>query len=208
MFLAFLFCILIILAVCGLSFLLFIYFRFNPEMVFSKDEKDFLNNLIEPVTNNNETDFCAVVKCSPDRNNNEKLLEHREMTDCRLFSEIYGKERFCKWGCIGYGTCVTFCPQHAIIIKNGTAVVMESCNGCGECIPHCPQNRIELIPREKEYFIQCSLPKGENCDNCSVGCTSCDMCNKDDALTLEMAKKCPRKCIKKITNPFAKGFKL
>ena len=134
MFLAFLFCILIILAVCGLCFLLFIYFRFNPEMVFSKEEKDFLNDLVEPAAGN-DTGLCAVVKCSPDRNANKKLLEHREMTDCRLFSEIYGKELFCKWGCIGYGTCVTFCPQHAIIIKNGTAVVTESCNGCGECLP-------------------------------------------------------------------------
>ncbi|MCR4940628.1 MAG: 4Fe-4S binding protein [Treponemataceae bacterium] len=175
-------------------------------MVFSAEEKDFLNNLIEPYDSDNG--LCAVVKCSPDRDNHTNLLEHSEMTDCRLFSEIYGKEQFCKWGCLGYGTCVTFCPQQAIIIKNGTAVITESCNGCGACVDHCPQHIIELIPREKEYFVQCSLPEDETCDNCSVSCTSCRGCRKEETLTLEIAKKCPRKCIKKITNPFSKGFKL
>ncbi len=206
MVIAFLLCFLIILAICGVCFLLFVYFRFNPEIVFSAEEKDFLNDLIEPFDADNG--LCAVVKCSPERTNNKKLLEHSEMTDCRLFYEKYGKERFCQWGCIGYGTCVTFCPQQAIIIKNGTAVVTDSCNGCGICVSHCPQNIIELIPREKEYFIQCSLPDGEQCDNCSASCNSCGGCGKDDTLTLEIAKKCPRKCIKKITNPFSKGFKL
>ena len=74
MVIAFLLCFLIILAICGVCFLLFVYFRFNPEIVFSAEEKDFLNDLIEPFDADNG--LCAVVKCSPERTNNKKLLEN------------------------------------------------------------------------------------------------------------------------------------
>ena len=66
MFVAFLLSILIILAVCGLCFLLFTYFKFDPEKVFSKEEKDFLNDLID--SEGTDNGMCAVIKCSPDRN--------------------------------------------------------------------------------------------------------------------------------------------
>lgn len=205
MFLFFLFSILLLAVICGLFYLLIIYFRFNSGIVYSREETDFANRLIEKY--DDTQNLCAVVKCSPERNDRNKLIEHKEMTDCRLFFDRYGVESFCKWGCIGYGSCAVTCPQHAISIRNGTAVVGSSCIGCGKCVDVCPQKIIELVPREKEYFIQCAAPENQANEGCSFCCTSCGGCNRNETLTLEIAKKCPQKCIKKISNPVNKGFK-
>lgn len=48
--------------------------------------------------------------------------------------------------CKGCGECEKNCPNHAITVKDGKAVVdPELCILCGYCVPHCPQFALRLI---------------------------------------------------------------
>lgn len=48
--------------------------------------------------------------------------------------------------CIGCGTCVKTCPNAALSLDNGKAVVdKEACILCGYCNPVCPQFALRLI---------------------------------------------------------------
>ncbi len=49
--------------------------------------------------------------------------------------------------CIGSGGCVTACPEHAIGIVRGKAVLVEpaKCIGHGACAPACPVDAISLV---------------------------------------------------------------
>ncbi len=40
--------------------------------------------------------------------------------------------------CTGCGVCVSRCPNNAIKMKNGIAMIGNNCNHCGACIPICP----------------------------------------------------------------------
>lgn len=52
--------------------------------------------------------------------------------------------------CDGEGTCWMFCPDNAIIIKNGKAVVdYDFCKGCGICASVCPVKAIKMVKEEK-----------------------------------------------------------
>jgi uncharacterized protein len=51
--------------------------------------------------------------------------------------------------CKGCGACEQFCPNDAIHVMDGRAVVdPERCLLCGYCVPHCPQFQIRLINKE------------------------------------------------------------
>ena len=44
------------------------------------------------------------------------------------------------------GECVKVCPQNAISIKDGRAIIdYEKCDVDGMCLPACPEDAIELI---------------------------------------------------------------
>lgn len=201
MFITILVSVVVLLVVGGLSFFVFSERGLTCNSVFSQDEVDYVPYIIPKFEKN--SGLKAVVKCSPNRTFSHKRLEYDGMTDCRLFIETYGTEEYCQWGCPGYGTCVSYCPQDAIIIKNDTAIITESCNGCGLCLDHCPQNLIDLVPRNKDYFIQCAAPISST-TQCSAGCTHCGNCSGLGSLTLENAENCPRHCIKKLSKPYEK----
>ncbi len=47
--------------------------------------------------------------------------------------------------CIASGECVSLCPQNAISIQDGVAVVDDNlCDYDGICIPACPQGAISF----------------------------------------------------------------
>lgn len=56
------------------------------------------------------------------------------------------KSLFIAGFCKGCGTCVDACPNHALSLKNGKAVVDHNlCILCGYCNPVCPEFAIRLI---------------------------------------------------------------
>lgn len=47
--------------------------------------------------------------------------------------------------CIGCGSCVKACPEHAITLENGKAKISNTkCFGCGACADVCPEKAIKL----------------------------------------------------------------
>lgn len=143
------------------------------------------------------------------------------LADCKKLALIPGHgEKLCSFGCMGYGSCVRVCPEDAIKIVNGVAVVEnEKCVGCGRCVKECPNHLIELVPDKPIYAVSCnSNAKGKDVKlACEVGCIGCGICVKAcnyDAITLEnnlaridagkctgcgeCAKKCPSKIIYKL----------
>ncbi len=52
--------------------------------------------------------------------------------------------------CTGCGTCVEYCKQHAIALRNGVSVLDESkCVQCGICVHSCPYH---LLKTEYDHY--------------------------------------------------------
>ena len=99
--------------------------------------------------------------------------------DCRTAALNGIRFTDCDYGCLGFGSCAKVCPEQAIRVVNGVAVVNRSkCVGCGLCAKTCPRGLIELIPDSKKVIVQCSnKDKGPQVKKvCSAGCIGCMLC--------------------------------
>jgi Na+-translocating ferredoxin:NAD+ oxidoreductase RNF subunit RnfB len=161
----------------------------------------------------------AYVKCDGFCENRETDYKYFGIDDCVYAAKMPGSSPYaCKFGCLGFGSCVKVCDQQAIRIIDKKAVVDESlCIACGKCLKVCPHSLIELIPASSKYRVQCSSQaKGKEVKNaCKAGCIGCSLCAKNcpsDAIIFEnniakidyskctgcgtCAEKCPAKIIK------------
>ena len=162
----------------------------------------------------------AFVKCAGTCYVAEVDYEYTGIEDCAAMAFVpNGGAKACKYGCLGYGSCVKACPFDAIHVEDGLAIVdKDKCKACGKCIAACPKNLIELVPYDAKHVVQCSSKdKGKAVmDACSVGCIGCQLCVKNcpsGAVTVEnniahidqdkctgcgiCAEKCPKKIITK-----------
>ena len=110
--------------------------------------------------------------------------------DCLAASRVAGAGPVaCKFGCLGYGSCVAACEYDAIHIVDGVAKVdMEKCVGCMACAAKCPRHLIVPIRYGTDVTIACaSTAKGPvTMRACTAGCIGCGKC----------VKICPQKAIK------------
>ena len=108
--------------------------------------------------------------------------EYEGFRDCLSASKVGGNGPLaCKYGCLGFGTCVKACKFGAISIKGGVAVVDEDlCVGCMACAHACPRNVIVAVEPGRNVVIACaSLAKGAvTTHGCTVGCIGCGLCKK------------------------------
>lgn len=89
----------------------------------------------------------------------------------------------CKFGCLGFGDCVSACKFDAITIVDDLAIVdYEKCTGCGACSKACPRNLIEMVPFGQENMMTVACSSKENGKTtrsmCKVGCIGCGICVK------------------------------
>lgn len=139
------------------------------------------------------------------------------MNDCDAANRLLGGYMTCQYGCLGFGNCVKACPEGAISIQDGVAVVdREKCVGCGICLKICPKKVIELVPKNSKILVSCSnRDKGARTRQaCNIGCIGCKICEKncpEGAIRVDgnvslidyekcvgcgiCAQKCPRKII-------------
>lgn len=112
--------------------------------------------------------------------------------DCLSATKVGGSGPLsCKYGCLGFGTCVKACKYDAIRIVNGIAKVNEDrCVGCMACAAVCPRKLIVPVEPARNVVIACaSLAKGAvTTRGCTVGCVGCGLCRKicpQEAITIE-----------------------
>lgn len=158
----------------------------------------------------------AHVKCSGGNLYANKKYEYYGMSNCEAAARLLDGFIECKYGCLGFGTCAKACPELAISIIDGVAVVdKDNCIGCGICADVCPKHVIDIIPKDTKVIVQCSShDKGARTkNNCSSGCLGCKICEKtcqygaitvtDNVANIDFSKcthcgLCAEKCPKKI----------
>lgn len=161
----------------------------------------------------------AFVHCSGTCDKTDVKYRYQGIADCRKLALIPGHgEKICRFGCMGYGSCVSVCKFDAIHVVNGVAVVDdEKCVACGACTKVCPNGLITLVPASSKVRVSCSShKKGKEVKlACDTGCIGCGICVKqceNGAIVLEnnlpaidfgkctgcgkCAAKCPQKIIK------------
>ena len=112
----------------------------------------------------------AYVQCAGTCGVTKPKAEYVGIPDCRaavLSGLNFGS---CEYGCLGLGSCVSVCPQGAISIRDGIAVVNpRMCVGCGLCAKACPKEAItvenNLARIDQDKCIGCQLCVKE----CPVG---------------------------------------
>ena len=133
----------------------------------------------------------------------KKKAQYEGILDCLAASKVGGNGPIaCKFGCLGFGTCVKVCRQDAISIVDGVALVdREKCIGCMACAKACPRNIIAQADYEKKVYIPCaSHAKGAvTVRGCSDGCIGCSLCVKicpEKAISIDrnLARIDPTKC--------------
>lgn len=123
----------------------------NIDPIFAPFELDYtgrsVDNGIVPTENR------AVVLALPrDGGAESSRLRYNGIRNCAIFEHTYGTASSDNMDCIGFGDCVSACPQEAIDITQGCAVVTENCCGCGACVKACPKHLIALFPKEQNAF--------------------------------------------------------
>ena len=130
--------------------------------------------------------------------------DYEGIQDCLAASKVAGRgSKACKFGCLGFGNCAKVCPNGAISIVDGIAVVDEDkCGGCMACAAVCPRGLIVPVDPAQNVIIACaSLAKGAvTTRSCTVGCIGCGKCKKacpNDAIILEknLARIDSSKCV-------------
>ena len=121
----------------------------------------------------------AFVRCKGNCEVTRNQGNYTGIRDCR--AAVYSGLNIpaCDYGCLGLGSCVSACPEHAVQVVDGVAVVNEKrCIGCGLCVKACPKGLIELKPAGQAVAVQCSnKDRGPQVKAvCSAGCIGCTLC--------------------------------
>ena len=133
----------------------------------------------------------AMVRCSGekiyDKDGNlvrgvKSKATYEGFKDCIAASKVGGNGPIsCKYGCLGFGTCVKACKYDAISVVNGVAKVNEDrCVGCMACSHVCPRELIVPVEPHRNVVIACnSMAKGAvTTRSCTIGCIGCGLCKK------------------------------
>ena len=123
----------------------------------------------------------AFVKCKGNCDVTKNQGNYIGLQDCRSAVLAGLNVSDCAYGCLGLGSCVKVCPQGAISVVNGVAVVNEEkCISCGLCTKACPKGLIEVKPQSKRVAVQCSnKERGPMVKAaCSAGCIGCTLCTR------------------------------
>jgi Na+-translocating ferredoxin:NAD+ oxidoreductase RNF subunit RnfB len=152
----------------------------------------------------------AYVKCSGSLDKADRSYNYNGIEDCIAASLLQGGPKSCKYGCIGFGTCVKNCPFGALTMgKNGLPVVdKRKCTGCAKCEAVCPKKVIEMKPAGAVVSVSCnSKDKGAVARKfCTVSCLGCGICArncKHGAIKIENNLACidSHICIEKCNTP-------
>ncbi len=77
----------------------------------------------------------------------EERYAYNGMPDCRAAWLLFGGQKECEIGCLGFGSCVRACRFGAIRMGSHGLPIFnpDKCVGCGACAETCPKGIITLI---------------------------------------------------------------
>lgn len=121
-----------------------------------------------------------IVRCNAHTDQKTYYATYQGIPTC-ISANALAPVQACKFGCLGFGDCVSVCKFDALHIVDGLAVIdYEKCTGCGVCSKVCPRNIIEIIPFSSENMITVACNSKENGKStrsmCKVGCIGCGLC--------------------------------
>lgn len=126
--------------------------------------------------------MAAFVHCNGTGEHSKQKLQYQGVQSCTMASQLFGGQKECVYGCLGFGDCQRACPYGAIQICDSVARVTPlACKACKKCIAACPKNLIELVPMyTKKAAVTCkNHNKGAfTRKECTVGCIGCMKCTK------------------------------
>lgn len=148
--------------------------------------KDAVAKLVAEITGKKAEQVeprAAHVRCKGSTDKAILSYSYKGVHDCKAASLIQGGPKGCKYGCIGFGTCVNSCPFGAMTMgDNGLPVVdTKRCTGCGKCEESCPKKVIQMISVNASVKVDCnSKDKGAVARKlCSSACIGCGLCAKN-----------------------------
>lgn len=125
----------------------------------------------------------AYIKCAGSPDKAKASYEYQGVKDCIAANLLQGGPKSCKYGCIGFGTCITKCPFDALSMGEDGIPVVDSkrCTGCGSCEAACPKQVIGMISPKAEVHVRCnSNEKGADARKlCTAACIGCGLCVKN-----------------------------
>jgi Na+-translocating ferredoxin:NAD+ oxidoreductase RNF subunit RnfB len=128
-----------------------------------------------------EPDFARIM-CKGGWSRSVKKFRYEGIQDCRAVILAGGGDKACRYGCLGYGTCLRACPFNAITMTADRVpnIDITKCTGCRKCEAACPTKVIEVLPASSQVLVTChSKDKGADTKkNCQVGCIACGICVK------------------------------
>ena len=145
----------------------------------------------------------AFVHCNGDCNTAKQKYDYEGIESCAAANLMFNGRLACPHGCLGLGDCVRACPNGALRISNGIAVVNPRlCTGCGICTRTCPNHLITLMADVDKTVMTCSsTEKGavarQQCNNACIGCKKCEKNCPNGAIVVEnnLAKIDYDKCV-------------
>ncbi len=163
-------------------------------------------------------DVVAVVACNGDCESAPKKLRYEGIDSCKAASLMFGGQKSCIHGCLGYGDCISVCDNDAILICDGIAKIdITKCKACKKCMTVCPKGLIQLLEVNRlQAFVACTNKEmgAQAQKSCKVSCIGCGKCTKactQGAITVEnflarvdaekctgcgdCVSACPKKCI-------------
>ena len=129
----------------------------------------------------------AAVRCGGCDEKASRAFTYTGQKSCRAAMQLFGGDKGCRFGCLGYGDCARVCEYGAIALENGIARIDPSlCRGCGKCADACPKDLIALTA-PAAALVQCRSTEAAPAQRklCTAGCIGCGKC----------ARVCPQKAI-------------
>ena len=114
----------------------------------------------------------ALVQCNGTCSNAGQKLIYDGVDTCQAVSLMFAGDSTCAYGCLGHGDCAAVCPEKAILVHDGLAMIdQDKCVGCGICTKVCPRGLFYIEDKKakrKQNTCEFCLACAQNCPSKAI----------------------------------------